>query len=269
MEKGLMLNNGVEIPSIGMGGWGQKKEQVLMALNVGYRLLDTATQYGNEEEFGVALTMSEISRKDVFLTTKLWTEDIRQHRTRDAFQESLERLRTDYVDLYLIHWPAEGYEDAWLEMENLYKEKKIRAIGVSNFEIKHFERLKAVGASVLPAVNQIEIHPYFGNDIVVDYCRKKDILSEAWCPIGGPNNMESRDEHIIQIAEKYNKTPQQVILRWHFQRGVIAIPKTSRIERMKENIDIYDFDLNDEEFALINSLNRDQRLGANPNNFDF
>lgn len=269
MENGIKLNNGICIPPIGMGGWSQKKDQILMALDVGYRLLDTAAQYGNEEEFGEALSVSDIDRSDVFLTTKLWTEDVRQHRTRDAFLESLERLKMDYVDLYLIHWPAEGYEDAWLEMERLYKEKRIRAIGVSNFEIKHFELLKSNGASVIPAVNQIEIHPYFNNDRVVDYCRKEGILPEAWCPLGGPDNMESRDEQIMQIAKKYAKTPQQIILRWHYQRGVIAIPKTARQERMIENIDIFDFNLNFDEIELINNLNADKRLGADPNNFDF
>lgn len=269
MKKGIKLNNGTFIPPIGMGGWSQKKEQILMALDLGYRLLDTAAQYGNEEEFGEALSASGVDRRDIFLTTKLWTEDVRQHRTRDAFQESLERLKTDYVDLYLIHWPAEGFEDAWLEMERLYEEKRIRAIGVSNFEIKHFERLKSNGARVIPAVNQIEIHPYFSNERVVDYCRKEGILPEAWCPLGGPDNMESRDEQIMQIAKKYAKTPQQIILRWHYQRGVVAIPKTARQGRMKENIDIFDFDLSGDELELINNLNVDKRLGADPNSFDF
>ncbi len=269
MENGLRLNNGIYIPPIGMGGWSQKKDQILMALDVGYRLLDTAAQYGNEDEFGAALSESGIHRNEIFLTTKLWTDDVRAHRTRDAFQESLERLRTDYVDLYLIHWPAEGYEDAWIEMEKLYTEKKIRAIGVSNFEIKHLESLKSHGASIKPCVNQIEIHPYFRNEMIVDYCRDEDILSEAWCPIGGPDNMESKDEHIIEIANEHNKTPQQIILRWHFQRGIIAIPKTSRVERMLENKDIFDFELNADEFEIINSLDMNKRLGANPNNFDF
>ena len=265
----IKLNNGIFIPPIGMGGWSQKKDQILMALDAGYRLLDTAAQYGNEEEFGAALSESVVSRDDIFLTTKLWTDDIRRRRTRDAFQESLERLKTDYIDLYLIHWPAEGYEDAWLEMEELYKEKKIRAIGVSNFEIKHFEGLKTRGASILPAVNQIEIHPYFRNNEVVEYCKSKGILSEAWCPLGGPNNMESNDEQIIKISKKYNKTPQQVILRWHFQRDIITIPKTSRMERMKENISIFDFSLNADEFEAIDNLEMGKRIGADPNNFDF
>ncbi len=269
MEKRIKLNNGVLIPTIGMGGWSQKKEQILLALKVGYRLLDTAAQYGNEEEFGEALSESGVKRNDIFLTTKLWTEDVRLHRTKEAFQESLEKLKTDYVDLYLIHWPADGYEDAWLEMEELYKKKKIRAIGVSNFEIKHFENLKSNGASVLPAINQIEIHPYFKNEIIVDYCRREGIINEAWCPIGGPNNMESKDERIMQIAKKHGKTPQQIILRWHLQRGIVAIPKTSRVERMKENMDIFDFDLDIEEVKLINNLNMDKRLGPDPNNFNF
>lgn len=269
MDKRVALNNGIYIPSIGMGGWAQTKEQILTALDVGYRLLDTAAQYGNEEEFGAALSECDIDRSEVFLTTKLWTEDIRKHRVRESFFESLKRLKTDYIDLYLIHWPAEGYEDAWLEMEELYEEKKIRAIGVSNFEIKHLENLKNKGASVKPAVNQIEIHPYFQNNKIVEYCKSEGILSEAWCPIGGPDNMESKDENIIQIANKYNKTPQQVILRWHCQRGVVTIPKTSKKERMIQNMDIYDFELDINEFELINSLDANKRLGANPNNFDF
>ena len=263
------LNNGVSIPAIGMGGWDQKENQVLDSLSTGYRLLDTAAQYGNEGEYGQALSTTDIKREEIFLTTKLWTDDVRSRRTREAFNESLERLKTDYIDLYLIHWPAEGFEEAWLEMEDLYKEKKIRSIGVSNFELHHFECLKKHGATVIPAVNQIEIHPYLSNSEVVDYCLSNGIRPEAWCPIGGPERKEINDDIIKEIAENHGKSAPQIILRWHFQRGVISIPKTSHVERMKENKDIFDFELSPEEMKMINGLDRNRRLGPHPDNFDF
>ena len=263
------LNNGITIPAIGLGGWAQTKEQILMALSCGYRLLDTAAQYGNEEEFGAALSESSVSREEVFLTTKLWTEDIRQHRVRRAFEDSLWRLKTDYIDLYLIHWPADGYEEAWLVMEELYREKKIRAIGVSNFEPHHLESLNSHRATIIPAVNQVESHPYFANEDMIRYCKEKGILPEAWCPIGGPGNKESGDEIIRNLANRYERSPAQIILRWQYQRGVITIPKTSRRERMIENQSIFDFELSTEDMGLINSLDQGKRLGPHPDTFDF
>ncbi len=265
----IYLNNDIKIPSIGMGGWAQKKEQILMALESGYRLLDTAAQYGNEEEFGAAIRETEVKREDIFLVTKLWTEDIRNKRVRDAFEESLTRLGTEYVDLYLIHWPAEGYEKAWLEMEKLYREGKIKAIGVSNFEKHHLESLKQNGATIVPSVNQVESHPYFRNQDVIDYCRSLGIIPEAWCPIGGPGKKETNEKIILEIAGEHGKTAPQIILRWQYQRGVIAIPKTSHFERMEENRNIFDFDLSLEEMEKINSLDRGARLGADPDHFDF
>lgn len=265
----IKLNNGIDIPALGMGGWAQKKEQVLMSLLTGYRLLDTAAQYENEGEFGEAFRETPVNRRDIFLTTKLWTEDIRQHRVKDAFGESLRRLNTDYIDLYLIHWPADGFEDAWLVMEELYREKKIRAIGVSNFEPHHLESLVSQGATVTPAVNQVESHPFFCNQDIIDYCRERGIYTEAWCPIGGPDSRETSDEVVLDIAKRYGKTAPQVILRWQYQRGVIAIPKTSKVERMEENMDIFDFELSDDEMTLISGLDRGRRLGPHPDRFDF
>ena len=267
--KKISLNNGIKIPALGMGGWSQSKKEILAALEIGYRLLDTAAQYGNEEEFGAALSECNIPRNEIFLTTKLWTEDIRLRRVREAFFESLERLKTDYIDLYLIHWPAEGYEDAWLIMEELLNEKKIRAIGVSNFEDFHLKSLKNHGGTIVPAVNQIEIHPYFSNSHVSRYCSTLGITLEAWCPLGGPLNMEARDPVIVDISKKYHKTPQQIILRWHYQQGTVTIPKTSNPTRMKDNLNIFDFKLNSDDMTLINSIDKNMRLGANPNNFDF
>lgn len=265
----IALNNGIKMPIIGMGGWAQEKEQILQALYCGYRLLDTAAQYGNEEEFGAAIAESNIIRNEIFLTTKLWTEDIRQHRVREAFNGSLERLQTDYIDLYVIHWPAEGFEDSWLEMEKLYQRGKIRAIGVSNFEPHHLRELEENGATITPAVNQVESHPYFSNQEVIDYCKGRGIVPEAWCPIGGPKSRDMDDDVIAGIARNHNVTPSQVMLRWHIDRGVVAIPKTSHIERMNENIDVFNFELTEDEMTQISSLDQGKRLGAHPDNFDF
>ena len=268
MEK-INLNNNIQMPAMGIGGWSQKKDAILEALSIGYRLIDTAAQYGNEAEVGAAIKESGIEREKIFLVTKLWTQDIRDRRVRAAFMESLQRLDTDYVDLYLIHWPAEGFEEAWLEMEELYKEGKIKAIGVSNFEPHHLEALVDAGATVVPAVNQVESHPYFSNKDVIEYCRKHGIVPEAWCPLGGPGSSELKDERIQSIAERHHKTTAQIILRWHLQRGVVTIPKSSKLERMKQNFDVFDFLLSDEDMSLINSLDCGKRLGAHPDTFDF
>ncbi|WP_026496489.1 aldo/keto reductase [Butyrivibrio sp. WCD3002] len=265
----LKLNNGVSMPVIGIGGWSQKKENIIDALNVGYRMIDTAAQYGNESEVGGAIRDFGVGRGDIFLTTKLWTQDIREHRVKEAFEESLNRLGTDYVDLYLIHWPAEGFENAYLEMEKLYKEGKVRAIGVSNFEKHHLDALVQNGASVVPVVNQVEIHPYFSNSEIVDECNKRGTVPEAWCPLGGPGSSEMNDEKIQGVAEKYDKTIAQIILRWHIQRGVAVIPKSSNPERMKQNFDVFDFELDSRDMDIINELDCGKRLGAHPDNFDF
>lgn len=177
--KAQVLNNGITIPQLGIGGFAQSKENILDALETGYRLIDTAAQYGNEDAVGFAIKESGIDRKEIFLTTKLWTEDIRQGRTREAFFDSLKRLQTEYVDLYLIHWPAVGFEKAWVEMTRLYQEGYIRAVGVSNFHLHHLDELKKV-SDIVPAVNQIESHPYFHNQELIDCCREREIAVEAW-----------------------------------------------------------------------------------------
>ncbi len=263
------LNNSISMPMLGIGGWSQKKDAILEALNIGYRLIDTAAQYGNEPEIGKAIIASGIDRKEIFLSTKLWTQDVRDHRVREAFEESLERLETDYIDLYLIHWPAEGFEDAWLEMEKLYDEGKIRAIGVSNCERHHLDSLIEKGASVVPVINQVEAHPYFSNKEIVDCCKDIGIVPEAWCPLGGPGSSEITDERICEIAGKHRKTEAQVILRWHIQKGVVVIPKSANPDRMRQNIDVFDFELTDVDMAVIDSLDCGRRLGPHPDTFDF
>lgn len=269
MNEEVILNNGIEMPKVGIGGWAQNKEDILNALLIGYRMIDTAAQYGNEEEIGCAVTESGVRREDVFVVTKIWTQDIRSERTYAAFEDSLKRLGMDYVDLLLIHWPASGFEDAWIEMEKIYKAGKTRAIGVSNFERHHLETLTLNGATIVPAVNQIESHPYFVNQGIVKVCKTTGIVPEAWCPLGGPGSGELQDQVIKEIAVNNRKTPAQVILRWHLQRGVVVIPKSSKPERMKENINIFDFELSESDMEKIALLEQGKRLGAHPDNFDF
>ena len=232
-------------------------------------MIDTAAQYGNEEEIGSAVMESGIGRNDIFITTKLWTEDVREERTASALEDSLRRLKTDYVDLFLIHWPAEGFEKAWLEMETIYKSGKARAIGVSNFEKHHIESLTQKGAEIVPAVNQVESHPYFSNSEIIDSGKDIGAVMEAWCPLGGPGSGEINDETIRDIASEYHKTSAQIILRWHMERGVVVIPKSSNIDRMRQNIDIFDFSMTEEDMDRINALERGGRLGAHPDHFDF
>lgn len=264
----ITLNNGILIPQLGIGGFAQDTDAIVQAIRLGYRLIDTAAQYGNEEQIGLAIQKCDVAREEMFLSTKLWTDDIRKRRTQDAFFESLERLQVDYVDLYLIHWPTEGYPEAWLEMEKLYREGYVRAIGVSNFHHIHLQQIEQV-ATVKPAVNQIESHPGFHNQELVDHCRKQNIHIEAWCPLGGAYGHILEDKTIIEIADRYGKTPAQIVLRWHMQRGIITFPKSSHVERMKTNLDIFDFVLSEDDMERIMFLDTGCRIGADPENFDF
>ena len=267
----ITLNNGVKIPQLGLGVFQMTNtvDAVKWALLAGYRHVDGAAIYGNEEGLGHGVRLSGIPREEIFITTKLWNEDIRQGRVEEAFQASLDKLQTDYIDLYLIHWPAQGYEQAWLEMEKLYKAGKVKAIGVSNFHMHHIESLKKAGATVLPAVNQIESHPYLNNQMLIDACSEQGIKAEVWSPLGGSEALVLEDATLKQLAEKYGKSPAQIILRWDIQRGVIVIPKSAKQHRINQNIEIFDFELSDEDMSAINALNRDARVGPDPDNFDF
>ena len=266
--KEILLSNNIKIPQLGMGGWAQGEREILEALSMGYRLLDTAAQYGNEEEIGSAIKHSGVKREDIVLTTKLWTEDVRNRNCRKAFEESLRRLKVDYIDLYLIHWPAQGIEYAWEIMEKLYDEGKIRAIGVSNFQIHHLKKIKKM-EKYMPVSNQVEEHPYFTNQEVVDYCQKEKVAVEAWCPLGGPNSRALSNPVILDIARAHNRSNAQIILRWQIQRNIIVIPKASKMEHMKSNMEIFDFELSEDEMARITSLNKNMRLGSDPDNFKF
>lgn len=269
----IQLNNGIKIPQFGLGVYltpdGEETvNAVKWALEAGYRHIDTAKIYGNEKSVALGIQASGVPREEIFLTTKLWNEDIRQRRTKEAFEESLNRLQTDYIDLYLIHWPAEGFEEAWIEMEKLYEAGKIKAIGVSNFQKHHLERLEKI-SHIVPAVNQIESHPYFTNEEVIDYCLAKNIEVQVWSPLGGTGGHLLQDETLCRLAQKYQKTPAQIVLRWDIQRKVVVMPKSIHKDRIISNIDVFDFELSEEDMKCINKLNRDARIGAHPDHFDF
>ena len=270
----IKLNNSVTIPQLGLGVFrtqeGEQTENaVSWALESGYTHIDTAMIYGNESSVGNVIARSGVKRRNLFVTTKLWNEDIRQHRAKEAFEESLDRLGMDYVDLYLIHWPADGWQDAWQTMVELYNERRIRAIGVSNFQIHHLEELERLGTGVGPAVDQIESSPQFNNSEVIDYCKSHGIAVEAWSPLGGTGGSLLTNPELAAIGAQYGKSAAQVVIRWHLQRGVIVLPKSTHEQRICQNIDVFDFTLTDDDMKAINALETGKRNGSDPDTFDF
>lgn len=272
--KEFTLNNGVKIPAVGVGVFRVEDHKVAYdmirtALKVGYRHIDTAMIYGNEDAVGKAIKDSGIDRKDIFLTTKLWNDDQRSGKVQEAIDKSLERLGMDYVDLYLVHWPVKGtYVSVWKKMEEVYKSGKAKAIGVSNYNPHHLDDLLKE-AEIIPVVNQIECYPYFSQEDVIAYCLKKDIRPEAWGPLGAGQSDILSNPVIAKIADEHQKTPAQIVLKWNVERGVVVIPKSVHEKRLMENINIFDFSLSEEEMKQINALNKNKRLGANPDNFNF
>ncbi|QAA21508.1 aldo/keto reductase [Sporolactobacillus terrae] len=272
----VTLNNDVEMPLEGLGVFRVEDQAVAAqsvqaAIRAGYRLIDTAAIYQNEQGVGegikAACKETGLKREDLFITSKVWNADQGYASTLKAYQDSLDRLGLDYLDLYLIHWPVEGrYKETWRAMEHLYKEGKVRAIGVSNFQIHHLEDLLD-GAEVVPVVNQVERHPRLTQQPLKDFSEAHGIRLEAWAPLMVGELLQ--DKTIGAIAEKYGKSAAQVILRWHIQGGVIAIPKSVNEDRIKENFAIFDFELTEADMAAINALNQDHRTGADPDNFDF
>lgn len=267
----VMLNNGVEMPQLGFGVFQiperSTKEAVARALDAGYRSIDTAAAYRNERGVGSAVDESPLPRDEIFITTKLANGDQGYDTTLRAFDASIELLGLDYLDLYLIHWPIptkDQYSDTWRAFESLYAEKRIRAIGVSNFQVEHLQRLFDEH-EIVPAVNQIELHPYLPQTELRQFHQQHGIATEAWSPIA--QGAVLGDPTIGTIADRIGKTVAQVVLRWHIQIGSIAIPKSVNPARIVENIDIFDFELSDQDMETIDDLGRSERTGPHPDTF--
>ncbi len=272
IEKTVKLTNGVKMPRIGMGTWKIPEEEtadaVAQAIRQGYRLIDTAAVYKNETGVGEGIRKSRLSREKLFVSTKLWNEEIRQGTAEKGFVESLNKLGLAYLDLYLIHWPVPGkYVDAWKTMVKLYKEKRVRAIGVCNCKIHHLKEL-ADASGMMPMVNQIELHPLLSQKEVIDFCHENGIAVQAYSPLMHGRE-QLKDPLFCSIAQKHGCTAAQVILRWHLQNGVCIIPKSVNAERQKENLELYHFELDEDDMRRIDAFNQNQRFLADPDHFDF
>lgn len=267
------LYNNVDIPSVGFGTWHIKdskilEDSVMSAISLGYRHIDTASKYKNEKFIGNTLKKYNIPRKEVFITSKVWNDDKGFKSTLKAFEKTLNYLQTDYLDLYLIHWPmtSDNWEDinwdTWRALEKLYKEGRVKAIGVSNFLVPHLESLRK-RINILPMVNQIEFHPGFMQKDTVDYCRKNNIVIEAWSPIGSGKMLDNIE--LQRISKKYNKSVAQICIKWCLQNNVLPLPKSTHYDKIKENIDISNFNISDEDMNFINSMSYFAGSGLNPN----
>lgn len=275
LKKKVKLNNGVEIPEFGLGVFkvsdDEAGENVKNAIINGYRLIDTAQIYGNEEGTGrgikAGLEAAGLKREDIFITSKVWNNHISYDETIAAFYESLNKLGLDYLDLYLIHWPGNhAFEESWKALEFLYKEGKIRAIGVSNFNKSHLEELFSF-SSVTPVLNQIEYHPKLTQGDLIDFCKKHDILVQAWSPL--MQGQILTNETILKIAEIHNRNAAQIVLRWGLQNNILLVSKSVKTERIISNAELDDFSLTKEEMDTISNLNENLRVGPNPDTFDF
>ncbi|RIJ50240.1 aldo/keto reductase [Maribellus luteus] len=272
LSSATTLNNGLKMPWLGLGVFLSKEgteveNAVKVALANGYKSIDTAAIYKNERGVGKAIRESGIPREDIFLTSKVWNADQGYSTTMAAFEESLEKLQTDYLDLYLIHWPkGERSKETWKAMEELYQKGRMKAIGVSNFLVHHLDDFLP-HCKVMPAVNQVEFHPELIQPDLLAYCQKKGIQLEAWSPImkGRVNDVPLMQE----LAAKYGKTPVQIVLRWDIQKGVVTIPKSVTPERIIANADVFDFELSPEDMARIDALDRNKRIGGHPDHITF
>ncbi|MET3319821.1 UNVERIFIED_ORG: diketogulonate reductase-like aldo/keto reductase [Peribacillus simplex] len=272
IEETISLHNGVKMPQLGFGVFKVKNgsetvESVKKAIEVGYRSIDTAAVYENEEGVGQAIRESGISREELFITSKVWNTDQGFETTLQAFDDSLKRLGLEYLDLYLIHWPGKDkYLETWKALEKLYNEGKVKSIGVSNFHVHHLEKLLA-NSEIKPVVNQIELHPLLTQVEIRDYCEKHDIKVEAWSPLGRGSLIE--EPTINHIAKKHGKSSAQVLIRWHLQHEIVVIPKSITPYRIEENAQVFDFSLSLNEMNQIDALNKNERFGSNPDEILF
>ena len=266
------LANGVEIPRIGLGVYKMTEPEIAIqaittALDIGYRHIDTASLYANEKEVGEVVRHSTVPREDIFITTKVWNTDQGYDQTLKAFEKSLELLGLDYIDLYLTHWPVkETFVETYRAIERLYEEKLIRATGVSNHHQHHLETI-AAKANIQPMVNQIECHPRLTQFDLREYCAEQGIAVTSWSPLARGGLLD--EPTLKRISGKYGKSPAQIIIRWHLQHDLIVIPKSLHHARIEENFDVFDFELSFEDMKNIDLLNLNERIGANPDNFNF
>lgn len=273
LQDAATLHNAVRMPWLGLGVYKvQEGDEVIRsvrtALEVGYRHIDTAAFYENEEGVGQAIRESGIRREEVFVTTKVWNSDQGYESTLKAFHTSLKKLGFDYIDLYLVHWPVkEKYKETYKALEKLYKDGFVRAIGVSNFQIHHLEHILA-DCEIKPMVNQVEFHPRLTQKELLAFCKQHQIQLEAWSPLMRGGELLN-EPTLVDIAQKYEKTPAQVILRWDLQHEVVTIPKSVTPQRIAQNANIFDFTLTKEEMDAIDALNENRRIGPDPDNFDF
>ncbi len=271
IQDAAILNNGVKMPWLGLGVWQVENGNVVesavkMAIKAGYRSIDTAAAYGNEEGVGKAIKESGVPREELFITTKVWNSRQGYETTLQAFEESRKKLGIEQVDLYLIHWPVKGkYVDTWRALEKLYRDGLVRAIGVSNFQVHHLTDVLESG-SVIPAVNQVEYHPLLSQKELLAFCKKNKIQLEAWSPL-----MQGHlDLPLLgELGRKYGKSPAQIVLRWDLQNEVVTIPKSIHENRIVENAAIFDFELSSDDMEAINELNKNKRFGSDPDNFHF
>ncbi|WP_387466042.1 2,5-didehydrogluconate reductase DkgA [Photorhabdus sp. RM323S] len=267
----IRLADGNQMPQLGLGSWAADNQQIAAAihtaLDIGYRAIDTAAIYNNEKGVGKALQETDIPREDIFVTTKLWND--RHRDVRAALTESLEKLQLDYIDLYLMHWPAppqDQYVEAWQQFIELQKEGLIRSIGVSNFHTEHLQRL-INETGVHPVINQIELHPLLQQRQLHAWNATHNIVTESWSPLAQGGEGVFDNQLVQHLAQKYSKTPAQIVLRWHIDNGMIVIPKSSTLSRIKENFDVFDFKLDKEDLTAMTALDIGKRLGPSPETF--
>lgn len=265
------LNNGIDIPYLGFGLYltepgKEAQKAVHFALNAGYRHIDTAKFYNNENDVAKAIKESRISRENIFITTKLWNDDQGYERTFKAFEKSLKELETGYIDLYLLHWPVPGKRlESWKALEKLYKEGKIKSIGVSNFTIKHLKEFLD-NCEIIPAVNQVEFSPYLYQKELLEFCNQNNIQLEAYSPLTRARKLN--DKRLIQIAEAYSKTPAQILIRWALEHEVVVLPKSSHEARIKENADVFDFQISEDDMNTLDSMSENLRVAWDPTNLE-